>query len=314
MRLPNSAIALAALSFTTIGACAHQVIAAEDALAPMLITDVHDVASLRRALNRAPAGSEIMLTAGTYDVADLKLRKDVVLIGDPRMPGGIIFTSSAPTQKGILNPLPDVSLSVQNLVFKGATSPDQNGAGIRHDGRDLTILDSQFIDNDNGVLSTGDASGKIKIDASVFEANGFGDGYSHGIYVVRAKSVVITSSSFKATKAGHHVKSLAQATHITDTKFDDRGGSTSYAVDTSNGGDVVIARNHIVKSPSADNSTIFNYDISRGGDAGALTISDNVIVNSNPNGRLLRHDGSITPRVENNTITNERRGRLKTAH
>ena len=81
-------------------------------------------------------------------------------------------------------------------------------------------------------------------------------------------------------------------------------------MDVSKGGDVLIAENTIIQAINADNSTIINYDLSRGGKAMGLTIINNHITNRHRNGKLLRNATSLTPTLTGNKIANEGRGRL----
>ena len=46
--------------------------------------------------------------------------------------------------------------TVDRIEFSGATVPDQNGAGIRQEGTDLTVTRSWFHDNQNGILTGAD--------------------------------------------------------------------------------------------------------------------------------------------------------------
>ena len=270
------------------------------------ITPAANGPALRHAIEHASRGETIFVATGRYDLTDIKIPNDVTLIGD----SDVVFFSSRSTAKGILNPRSGVSLYVENIRFEGATSPDKNGAGIRHDGANLTIVNCVFENNENGVLATGEKTGRIRIRGTHFIGNGYGDGYSHGIYVVRASTLEISDSRFEGTKIGHHVKSLAKRTRVTGSTLDDGKGRTSYAVDVSKGGDVLIAENTIIQAVDADNSTIINYDLSRGGDASGLAIINNRIINRHRNGALLRNKTDLQPIVSGNEVINEGRGRL----
>ncbi|MEM9013922.1 MAG: hypothetical protein AAGB02_02335 [Pseudomonadota bacterium] len=259
---------------------------------------------LGRAVSDAPAGAIIDIPGGAYTVADLKLPKTVHLRGN----GDVVLRAENPTKKGIIVPLQGVSVTVENLTFRGAVSPDKNGAGIRHEGRDLTIVDCRFAENENGLLATGDAVGVISIENTEFLRNGHGDGYSHGIYVLRAASLGILDSVFSGTRIGHHVKSLADETSIQGTTFIDGDGRPSYALDASKGGRVLFADNVVEQAADASNRTIVNYDLSRGGEAIALQITDNTIVNRRARGRLLRNDTRLSPVIERNSVRNKGRG------
>ena len=83
---------------------------------------------------------------------------------------------------------------VDNIEFSGARVPDKNGAGIRLDRANLTILRSFFHDNENGLLMGHNSASDVVIERSEFAANGHGDGYSHNIYVGRIKSFTLKYS------------------------------------------------------------------------------------------------------------------------
>lgn len=263
--------------------------------------------ALERAVLNARKGETIVVAAGRYDLTDLKLPRDVTLKGD----GEVVFFSTRPTEKGILNPLWDASLHVENIRFAGARAPDLNGAGIRHDGLNLTVVNCVFENNEDGILATGQESGVITITGSAFINNGYGDGYSHAIYAADGYKLDISASKFIGTRIGHHVKSLTAVTRIVNSSFDDADGRTSYSVDASRGGHVTIMGNSFIQAANGDNSTLINYDQTRGGDADALVITGNRIVNRNRNGRLLRNDTGLAPVIEGNDVSNEAGGRLR---
>ena len=262
---------------------------------------------LIRAVAAAENGATLSVPAGQYDIRDLKIRRDLTLTGD----GNVTFFSSRPVAKGLLNPVKGVSLRVENITFIGAASPDNNGAGIRHDGKDLSVVNCEFVENENGILATGEASGVISIRNSRFLRNGYGDGYSHGVYVSSGGALTIEASEFVGTKIGHHVKSLAATTTLVGSSFDDADGRTSYTLDASKGGDVQVLNNRITQAASSDNPAIINYDLTRGGAATRLVIEGNTIINRHRRGRLLRNDTPVAPLIADNDIRDENGGRLE---
>lgn len=291
-------VLFAIVCFAAMPACAASHVAASH----VATSHVNDAGALKRAVWRAAPGEIITLAAGEYDVADLKVEGALTLRGD----GDVVLYASRPVAKGLLNPLSGAALTVENLTFRGARSPDKNGAGIRNDGRFLSIINCRFEDNENGVLSTGDGDGVISISGSTFLRNGHGDGYSHGIYVLRAVKLDIQNSKFMATHIGHHVKSLADETIINGSVLDDGDGASSYAVDLSKAGRVQITGNKIVQSEKAENITMINYDTSRGGEARWLEITGNTIINRRRNGKFLRNDTDLKPAVFDNKVITEK--------
>jgi len=80
------------------------------------------------------------------------------------------------------------NFTVENVEFSGSRVPDQNGAGIRAQGRGLVVRNCCFHDNENGILGGGDSKSDVLIEYSEFARNGHGDGYSHNMYISHVRS------------------------------------------------------------------------------------------------------------------------------
>jgi len=146
-------------------------------------------------------------------------------------------------------------ITVRNLTFAHAAVPDRNGAGIRAEGRNLTIENSRFIDNENGILAANIASGTIRILGSEFRRNGKCDPKcAHGIYVGMIGLLDIEHSRFLGQHVGHHVKSRALRTVLIGNDIaDGPAGNSSYLVDVPNGGDLLVQDNTMEKGPHSEN-------------------------------------------------------------
>jgi len=286
----NRYCACAILSGLILSACGFEAAAA-------------DGAWLKRQIEQAKRGATVQIPAGVYDVTDLKVYKSLNLVG--AADGKTVLRSAEVTEKGLLIPQAGVDLRVENLTFEGAHSWDRNGAGIRHEGGNLTVVNCAFIANEDGILATGSDFGTIVISKSRFIDNGFGDGYSHAIYIEKAEKLDVSDSRFEGTRIGHHVKSLASETIVRSSVLDDAHGRASYAVDASKGGLLTITGNTIVQSKDSDNEAIVNYDVTRGGSPKAIVISGNKIVNRYDGGVFLRNDTKTAPTMAGNTIVNE---------
>jgi hypothetical protein len=269
------------------------------------IAHANDAAWLARAINSAKSASVVDVPAGDYDLKDFRIAKSITLRGSPD--GKTVFRSAEVTDKGILVPQAGVDLRVENISFEGAKSWDRNGAGIRHEGRNLVVVNCRFLGNEDGILATGDERGEIVIDRSLFEDSGFGDGQSHAIYVSSGARLEVVGSRFYSTRIGHHVKSLAGRTIVRASTLDDGYGRTSYAIDASRGGDLIVENNNFVQSRDSDNHAIINYDLTRGGAASMLVIRGNAVVNLLDGGVFLRNDTKLAPVMTANRI--ESRGK-----
>jgi Right handed beta helix region len=146
-------------------------------------------------------------------------------------------------------------ITVRNITFARAAVPDRNGAGIRAEGRNLTIEHSKFIDNEDGILASTVPGSTIRIVDSDFRGNGKCEGQcAHGIYVNGIDRLDIEHSRFVDQHVGHHIKSRARSTVLIDNDIGDGpNGNSSYLVDIPNGGDVLIQGNRLQKGKLAEN-------------------------------------------------------------
>jgi len=272
-------------------------------LASAQAASVNDSDQLKRKISSARSGAVIDIPAGNYDLTDFKITRSMTLRGADE--GKTVFRSAAVTDKGILIPEAGVNLTVENITFAGAKSWSRNGAGIRHEGRNLTVINCRFVENEDGILSTGADNGVITLRNSDFLDNGFGDGQSHSIYVSSGHKLDIEGGQFIGTRIGHHVKSLADITIVRGARLDDGVGRGSYAVDVSKGGDVTIENNTIIQAADGENYSIINYDLSRGGVAARLVVTGNMIVNRYDGGVFVRNDTKLKPVMFGNKIEND---------
>lgn len=178
------------------------------------------------------------------------------------------------------------NVTIRGITFKGAKVKDNNGAGIRAQGRNLTIENSRFIDNQNGVLGSGVAGGTITIRNSFFQGNGVCIAQcAHGVYISRVALLRIENSEFVGQHAGHHIKSRALATELIDnTIHDGPTGDASYLIDIPNGGNVLISGNTLEKGPKTVNRLT------------VIRIGEDTKTPLNPTSEI---------RIENNTFAND---------
>jgi hypothetical protein len=262
-------------------------------LATLTVGTGQQFATIAAAVAASQDGDLIAVQAGTYTNDFATITKDITI----KAVGGIaklVATVAPPNGKAILITRSDVTL--QGLEFTGTRVPDGNGAGIRFEGGNLTILDSHFHNNQNGLLSGGYPDGTITIRRSEFGHNGAGDGKTHGLYVGKIKSLVIEDSYFHDTRVGHEIKSRAIETVIRDSRIQDEDGTTSYSIDLPNGGRALLANNIIQQGAKSQNPAIVHF----GGEGtpqpgSSLTMTDNVVINnlSSVSARVLLNQAGI---------------------
>jgi hypothetical protein len=179
---------------------------------------------------------------------DLRIRADggPVEISGPVCQRKALFVTAAPR------------IEITGITFRRATTEEGNGAGIRAEGGDLTIRDSRFEENENGILAAATPDTTIRIENSVFRGNGAlsGGACAHGIYIGNIAALIVERSRFEATRICHHIKSRALRTEITDSQIlDGPETEASFLVDISNGGDLLLRGNTMRKGPNAGNNT-----------------------------------------------------------
>ena len=128
------------------------------------------------------AGDTIAVQAGTYTNDWLNITHDLAL----KAIGGMVVMNTAnaghpPNGKAMITETGNVAIS--GFDISGVSVSDSNGAAIRYEGGDLTLVDCFIHDNQEGLLGGADANGTITINHSEFAFNGDGSGSTHGIYV-----------------------------------------------------------------------------------------------------------------------------------
>lgn len=201
------------------------------------------------------------------------------------------------------------NITLENIEFSNAVVPDENGAGIRHEGGLLTVRNCYFHDNENGILTSGQDHGELFIENSGFDANGLGRaGYTHNIYVGHIRKFTMQYSCSHHATHGHNVKTRAAENHIRYNRImDEDTGNASYQIDIPNGGLTYVIGNTIHQGMNAENSTMISYaaeGLHPDNPVQEIYISGNTMVNDRSNGRAIRLSYNPTAVVVNNIFDN----------
>jgi hypothetical protein len=210
----------------------------------------HQFALPSEAVAAAQDGDTIEIYPGQYVDCAIVRQNDLIIQGKG---AGAVMTDKSCGGKAILVTAGN-NIIVRNLTLQRAHVPNENGAGIRAEGGNLTVENSRFIDNENGILArSGDA--EIRILDSEFIGNGRCEhACAHGIYINRVTLLHVERSRFFETYVGHHIKSRALRTEVIDCVLEDGPeGRSSYLIDAPNGGTVVVEGNTMEKGPNTEN-------------------------------------------------------------
>ena len=207
----------------------------------------------------AKDGDLIEVEAGDYvaDVATWKQNEIVIRARNGRVR---LVASGAAAEAKAIWVVRGGKLTVEGFDFVGAKVKDKNGAGIRLEKGRLSVVDCGFFDNENGILTGGDAESTLEIQNSEFGNNGHGDGQSHNLYVGAIAMLKVTGSYFHHARVGHLLKSRAAQNLIYYNRLtDETGGRASYELEFPAGGLAYVVGNIIQQSSTTENPNVVSF-------------------------------------------------------
>jgi hypothetical protein len=260
--------------------------------APLRVGAGETYATPCAAVASAAEGDVIEIAPGVYrDSCTISVPR-LTLRGTGKQPTIDLSATDHPAQyKGIYVVSAD-DVTLENLELTGAHISADNGenaAGVRVEGKGLTVRGCKIHDNQNGIL--GGSSGTLTIEHTEFFQNGLGNGCNdsgctHHVYVANIDTLYFRFNwshdiASDTPDKGHLLKSRAKANYILYNRITGEAGTESYEVELPNGGLAVVLGNLLHKGKAAGNPVLLSW-----GAEGA----------SNPDKRLF---------VVNNTFVND---------
>jgi hypothetical protein len=221
---------------------------------------------------------------------------------------GVVLAGKTCAGKGIFVIEGD-DVTVRGITFADAKVDDHNGAGIRASGRNLTVERSRFLRNENGILAGGPPDSVLRITDSSFIGNGACiTACAHGVYAGAPIGLLdIERCVFRDTRTAHHIKSRARSTIVRDSRIEDgRDGTSSYLIETPNGGNLLVQHDVLQKGARSSNRGVA---ISIGTEAlsnpiETLVIRDNQFRNELADGTIfVRNYTAVPVELSGNTIS-----------
>jgi Ca2+-binding RTX toxin-like protein len=246
-------------------------------MATLTVGQGQQYSTISAAINASHDGDVVQVQAGTYNDDFATINTKITLQGV----GGMVKLTTdkwVDNDKGIFVVNNDVT--VDHFEFTGASGSSGNAAGIRYQSGNLTVTNSYFHDNQNGILANPNATGTISISNSEFAHNGTGDGYTHNLYVGDIAKLTVTDSYFHDAIEGNEIKSRAEVTEITNNRIYDNDGTASYSIDIPNGGQATITGNTIQQGANTHNPNIVEFGAEGSlHDTNSVTMTGNTVVN-----------------------------------
>ncbi|WP_229510980.1 MULTISPECIES: hypothetical protein [unclassified Massilia] len=201
---------------------------------------------------------------------------------------------------------------IDNVEMYGAAVPDRNGAALRLEGTNFTLRNSFLHDNENGILSGVNTASTIVLENNEFGHNGYGDGYSHNVYIGQAAKLTFRYNYSHDANVGHNLKTRALYNTIAYNRFSSlrpgetgstAAGKPSYEVNVPNGGTTYIIGNVIMQPASGNNPAMVSYgEEGTGGYATDLYVVNNTFVNDDSRGTFVTVRNAATPALLTNNL------------
>lgn len=147
------------------------------------------------------------------------------------------------------------STTIRNITFTRARVPDGNGAGIRAEGRDLTVENSTFTNNEVAILGADAPGAEIRIVGSTFIDNGRCHS-EHCVGTIQFSHVAVLHvehSQFRGDKGADVIASSALRSELADDKIVDNN-VRSQLVSIQGAAAVVLERCVLEAGPMMDGS------------------------------------------------------------
>lgn len=251
-------------------------------------------------------GDTVVIDAGTYESDVCKWTANNLVI---TANGGIPHMRANGTTyggKGIWV-IDGKNCKIDSIEFSLAACVDKNGAGIRLEAQNLTVLNCYFHDNENGILCGADTSSTVWIEGCYFEHNGAGDGYSHNLYIGNIGTLVFQYNYSFNAKTGHELKSRANRNFIRYNRFEESGNAdASRSIDLPQGGLAVVAGNELIKGVNSQNSNFIEFgqeNLSNPAPHKCFLINNTFISKRSTAVFFYIANGAVSAKVYNNVFT-----------
>lgn len=257
------------------------------------------------AIAAAKNGDTVRIRPGQYFDCAIIRQNNITIegVGD-----GVVLTDSTCGGKGILVTNGN-NITIRNLTLQRARVPDQNGAGIRAQGGNLTVEDTRFIDNQMDILAGGNPRATIRVIRSNFMNNGACNRngcVAHAVYIGALAELDVEQSRFLGTQNGHNIQSRAAMTRVINCDIQDGpDGISSYQISIPIGGSLIAEGNTLEKGPRAQNwgTSISIAPAGARQPTNEIRISNNVLINDMGHETTFVRNQTATPaELSNNTF------------
>lgn len=253
----------------------------------LMVGPQHALKVPSQAATLARDGDTIAIEPGTYADCAVWMASGLLIAGTGP---GVVITGTPCFDRGLFITM-GRDITIRGITFLNARVIYHNGAGVRAFGANLTVEDSRFLGNENGILAGGPPDSIVRVSDSIFDGNGSCEGpCAHGIYAGSPVALLrVEGCVFTNTRIAHHVKSRARSTIIIGNRIEDGpDGTASYLIETPNAGNLLVQDNILHKGRHSANP--------------AAAISIGVEGATNPTGAMIVRDNRFASDLAEPTI------------
>ena len=245
------------------------------------------------AAQAAQDGDTIAIDPGEYYSCAIWTHNRLTIVGaGPTTGPGVVITDTTCQGKALFI-VQGSDTTIRNITFARARVADRNGAGIRAEGRGLTVESSRFLNNQIGLLGGDQPASTVRVLDCTFSGNGVRDtGPPAPALSVGAIAILhVEASRFENSQGGAHILSAANRTELATNRIEDgEAGVRDALVVLTNGGSLAMTDNLLRRGPNTAriNAAVHAYP----GPAGVLELRRNTLRNASARPAALLLDWS----------------------
>lgn len=270
---------------------------AHPAAARMLEVGPHATfASIGAAARDARDGDTVHIAAGTYYECAVWGASHLTIEGDG---SATVVTDNACQGKAAFV-IGGNDVTVRNLMLTRIRVADGNGAGIRGEGRGLTLDGVAFVNDQYGLL-TGTTGGTLRLVHCRFDDNGSSlDGrQTHALSATGLDRLALEDTTFSHERTGDYIIANAASITISGSRFIDDGDRMTGPLVMLSGKSIVLTGNTI---DLATNATDRPGAILVTGDADHIEVRGNTLLAPGHAIPLLRNWTGTTAEQQGNQV------------
>lgn len=197
-------------------------------------------------------------------------------------------------------------VEIENIEFTGAEAAALNGAGIRYEGRSLTLRHCHVHHNQMGLLTGADPQREILIEGSEFNDNTVDyrlhGKLGHNVYIGNIKRFTLRNSYIHDAETGHNVKSRAMFNFLLYNRIGDETRASSYLVDLPDAGESYLIGNQLYQAADSENPAMVSFAAENNQNQPyALYLVNNTLVNAKT-GSYFLHNHNVAAAVLINNL------------